>query len=39
VPLQAEIEQFKQEVFERGGALADELRSGKTLTTHACCAR
>ena len=24
-----EIEQFKQEVFERGGALADELRSGK----------
>lgn len=24
-----EIEQFKQEVFERGGVLADELRSGK----------
>lgn len=26
---QAEIAQFKQEVFERGGVLADELRSGK----------
>lgn len=26
-----EIEQFKREVFARGGRLADELRSGKTL--------
>jgi type III restriction enzyme len=26
-----EIEQFKQEVFERGGALADELRAGKNF--------
>jgi len=26
-----EIEQFKREVFARGGLLADELRSGKTL--------
>lgn len=26
-----EIEHFKQEVFERGGPLADELRSGKTF--------
>ena len=26
-----EIEQFKREIFERGGRLADELRAGKTL--------
>lgn len=28
----AEIERFRQEIFERGGKLADELRAGKTLT-------
>jgi type III restriction enzyme len=26
-----EIEQFRKEIFERGGRLADELRAGKTL--------
>ncbi len=26
-----EIEQFRREIFERGGRLADELRAGKTL--------